>query len=71
VKTPRDISGKAAAKALMKAGFSHQRTTGSHFILKKDSRTVVVPLHNPIRMGTLRSLVEQAGLTMEEFVALL
>ena len=71
MKIPRDVSGKEAAKVLLRLGFEHQRTTGSHFILRKDSRTVVVPLHSPVKPGTLRSLVEQAGLTMEEFVELL
>jgi len=34
-------------------------------------RRVVVPMHDPVRRGTLRSIIRDAGLTVEEFVALL
>lgn len=34
-------------------------------------RRVVVPMHDPVRGGTLRSIIRDAGLTVEEFVALL
>jgi predicted RNA binding protein YcfA (HicA-like mRNA interferase family) len=36
--------------------------------MRKGERTVVVPQHKPIKPGTLRSLIEQAGITIEEFV---
>jgi hypothetical protein len=29
----------------------------------------LVPQHKPIKLGTLKALIEQAGLTVEEFVA--
>ncbi len=35
------------------------------------NRRVVVPMHDPIRRGTLRAIIRDAGLTVEEFVALL
>ena len=44
------------------------RQTGSHLILRKESRTVGVPQHKPLKPGTLKGLIEQAGLTVEEFV---
>jgi len=34
-----------------------------------DGRIVVVPMHRPIKRGTLRSLLRQANLTVENFVA--
>ena len=37
--------------------------------MRKGSRTVVVPMHRPIKPGTLKGMIEQAGLTVEEFVA--
>ena len=43
------------------------RQTGSHLILRPDHRTVVVPMHRPIKPGTLKGLIEQAGLTLEQF----
>ena len=39
--------------------------------MRKDCRTVVVPQHKPIKPGTLKGMIEQAGMTVEEFVALL
>ncbi|HSP43828.1 MAG TPA: type II toxin-antitoxin system HicA family toxin [Luteolibacter sp.] len=55
----------------IRLGFSDVRQTVSHRIMRKDGRTVVVPMHRPIKPGTLKGLVEQAGLTMEDFVAVL
>jgi len=68
MKIPRDVSGAQAAKALFRFGFEELRQTGSHRILRKDTRTVVVPMHKPVKPGTLEGLIEQAGLTLEEFV---
>ena len=34
-------------------------------------RRVVVPMHDPVRRGTLRAIIRDAGLSVEEFVALL
>jgi len=35
--------------------------------MRRESRTVVVPMHKPIKPGTLRGLIEQAGVTVETF----
>jgi predicted RNA binding protein YcfA (HicA-like mRNA interferase family) len=48
-------------------GFKERRQTGSHVILRREARTVVVPMHKPIKPGTLRGLIEQAGVTLETF----
>lgn len=69
MKLPRDISGEEAAKALSRLGFSEMRKTGSHRIMRREGRTVVVPMHRPIKTGTLKGLIEQSGVTLEEFVA--
>ena len=37
--------------------------------MRKESITVVVPMHRPIKPGTLKGLIEQAGLTVEAFAA--
>lgn len=37
--------------------------------MRHKHRTIVVPQHKPIKPGTLKGLIEQAGLTVEEFVA--
>ncbi len=69
MKLPRDVGGDQAVRALRRLGFVEVRQTGSHRILRKQSRTVVVPQHRPIKPGTLKALIEQAGLTVQEFVA--
>ena len=69
MKVPRDVNGEEAARALIRLGFVRQRQSGSHLILRKDGRTVVVPQHKPLKPGTLRGIIEQAGLTLEEFTA--
>jgi len=71
VKLPRDVIGSEAVKALRRLGFVDRRQTGSHAILRKESRTVVVPMHKPIKPGTLRGLIEQAGVTVAAFGAAL
>jgi predicted RNA binding protein YcfA (HicA-like mRNA interferase family) len=67
VKIPRDVSGMEAVRALKRFGFVQLRQTGSHLILRHGPRTVVVPQHKPLKPGTLKGIVEQAGLSLEEF----
>jgi predicted RNA binding protein YcfA (HicA-like mRNA interferase family) len=67
MKVPRDVNGTDAARALKRLGFVEMRQSGSHLILRRDHRTVVVPMHRPIKPGTLKGLIEQAGLTLEQF----
>jgi predicted RNA binding protein YcfA (HicA-like mRNA interferase family) len=66
---PRDVTGEEAVRAIHRLGFRTMRQTGSHRILRKDSRSVVVPMHKPIKPGTLKGLIEQAGLDLESFTA--
>ena len=42
--------------------------SGSHLILRRESGTVVVPQHKPLKPGTLKGILEQAGITLEEFL---
>jgi predicted RNA binding protein YcfA (HicA-like mRNA interferase family) len=71
-KLPR-ISGQAGIKALEKVGFYVKRQEGSHIILRRDEpfTQVVVPNHKELDRGTLRAIIRQAGLSVEEFVRLL
>ena len=66
MKLPRDLSGVDVVKALRRLGFEFKRQTGSHTILRKGPRTVVVPQHKPIKPGTLKGVIEQAGITVQE-----
>jgi predicted RNA binding protein YcfA (HicA-like mRNA interferase family) len=69
--TPKSAS--EVFKALEKVGFQYLHQRGSHIILvRKNPKTrVSVPNKREIRTGTLRSIIRQAGLTLEEFLDLL
>jgi len=68
------ISGIEAVKALSKKGYSIDHQTGSHLILRNSEephRRLTVPNHRELAKGTLRAIIRQSGLTVEEFVSLL
>ncbi len=72
-KLPTDVSGREVRTALERAGFVFRRQKGSHMVLRRDDphARVVVPDHQQVRSGTLRRIVSDAGLTVEEFLELL
>jgi predicted RNA binding protein YcfA (HicA-like mRNA interferase family) len=67
------VSGRRAVAAFEKVGFVFSRQQGSHLMLINAERrmTISVPNHREIRTGTLRTIIRQAGLTVNEFVELL
>jgi predicted RNA binding protein YcfA (HicA-like mRNA interferase family) len=67
------ISGRQCVQALERAGFYLKRQTGSHQVLRRDEpfAQVVVPDHRVLDRGTLRAIVRQAGLSVDEFASLL
>ena len=67
------ISGKDCIKALTKTGFSIKRQKGSHIILYRDNpfAEVVVPNHKTLDKGTLRAIIRQVNLGVDEFIELL
>jgi predicted RNA binding protein YcfA (HicA-like mRNA interferase family) len=61
-------------RALGRAGFFLDHSTGSHRFFRHPARAglVVVPFHRrDLKRGTLKSIVEQAGISTEEFIKLL
>ncbi len=70
-KLPRDLKPNSVIKALERAGFAVDHVTGSHYILKKGNFRTSIPFHKTVKTGTLRSILVQAGLTVEEFIDLL
>ncbi|WP_446008624.1 type II toxin-antitoxin system HicA family toxin [Candidatus Electrothrix sp.] len=66
-KLPR-ISGEDAVKVFMRLGFYVTRQKGSHVVMRRDNKGCVIPEHKELALGTLRSAIRQAGLTVEEFV---
>ncbi len=67
------ISGRECVRALVKAGFYVKRQRGSHIILRRDDpfAQLVVPAHKTLDRGTLRAIIRQADLTVEQFLNLL
>jgi predicted RNA binding protein YcfA (HicA-like mRNA interferase family) len=68
------VSGRDAVKALRKIGYELDHQTGSHMILRRSTppyRRLTIPDHKELAKGTLRAVIREAGLTVEEFAALL
>lgn len=68
------VSGIEAVKAFSRIGYEIDHQTGSHIILRQRNhpyRRLTIPNHREIAKGTLRGLIKQAGLTVEEFTELL
>jgi predicted RNA binding protein YcfA (HicA-like mRNA interferase family) len=71
-KLPR-ISGRECIKALERAGFLFTRQEGSHIILRRQQpfAQLVVPDHKELDRGTLRAIIRQSGLSVDDFTPLL
>ena len=59
-----------AVRALERAGFVVVRQ-GKHIVMSDGTRQVTLPRHNPIKAFTMGGIVQDAGLTVEEFRKLL
>jgi len=68
-----NISGKEAVKAFQKAGWQPIGQVGSHLVMVKPGIRVnlSIPQHKELSVGTLRALIRNAGLTVQEFLELL
>ena len=79
------VSGREAARAFQGIGSAIDHQTGSHIIdsgrvellldrFRQDAephRRLTIPDHKELGKGTLRAIIRQAGLTVDEFRALL
>lgn len=74
MKLPR-ITGREAVRALERAGFIFDRQRGSHVILvnPRTRQRVSVPVHagRTVKIGTLRGILEDAGISPDDFRRLL
>ena len=63
------ISGQECKKVLESAGFYFVRQKGSHIIMRKSNPfyQLVIPDHKALDKGTLRAIIKQSGLSVEEF----
>jgi predicted RNA binding protein YcfA (HicA-like mRNA interferase family) len=60
MKLPRDLSGQDLAKKLKKLGYEISHQTGSHIRLttqRNGEHHITVPAHNPLKIGTLNSIL--------------
>jgi predicted RNA binding protein YcfA (HicA-like mRNA interferase family) len=78
MKLPRDLSGKQLIKILGILGYEVTRQTGSHIRLttnRNGTHSITIPAHNPIRIGTLTSILKDIAnhhsFTYEELIKLL
>ena len=67
----RVLSGKDVCAILEKHGFVEVRRRGSHVAMQRKTATgmvtIPVPDHGELRVGTLRSIIRQSGLSRGEF----
>lgn len=67
------VSGLEFVRALEKVGFSLRRRHGSHIILRRSEpfAQTVVSDHRQLDRGTLRAILRQVALTVDERIDLL
>ena len=68
------VSGSEAVKAFCKIGYAVDEQHGSHIIIRGASpphRRLSIPNHKELAKGTLRALIREGGLTVDEFCELL
>lgn len=75
MRLPRDLTGAQLVRDLGKLGYTPTRQTGGHVRLTCESPAqhhVTVPLHDPLRIGTLVAILaavaEAHGLTRDELL---
>ena len=69
----RPLPARAVIRALAKAGYHFESQKGSHVKLRGPQGTMlIVPIHpgRPLKLGLLRAIVRQAGLSVDEFLRL-
>ena len=66
------LSGREVVKALSRIGYYVRDQKGSHVHLRHPTRPpLTIPVHREVARGTLRAIIRDAGLTLEEFLELL
>ena len=65
------LNAREVVKIFSSFGWQVSRQSGSHIVLVKDGHvaTLSVPNHKPVARGTLRSLIQDADLTVSEFIS--
>lgn len=68
-----NISAPEVIRALGRAGYVFSRQRGSHIILVNlvNHKIAVIPNRKDVPRGTLRAIISQSGLTVDDFLKLL
>ena len=64
MKLPRGVSGDRVIHALERLGYHVIRQRGSHVALRHAGppvHTITVPLHNPLKTGTLHGILSEVA----------
>jgi len=70
-KLPRDADPRKVLRALQRLGFVVDHVSGGHYVLvhpEDSSRRTAVPFHGKLRTGTLRAILREISVTVEEFL---
>lgn len=62
------VSGRKLIRALNRLGFVIVRQKGSHVFIQKGEDTTVVPLHKEIKKPTLKKILKQANVSLEDLL---
>jgi len=57
--------------AISKKGFVYKSRRGSHAKYSDGHRTAIIPMHDTVARGTLKSILHQVGIELEDFLKLL
>lgn len=69
MKLPRGVAGSDVIRALERAEFTILPQEGSHVRLGRGALRITVPLHASVAPGTLKAILRQSGLTIDELIA--
>lgn len=64
MKLPRDVSANRLIRVLENLGYERVRQKGSHIRLRHDgppAHSITVPMHNPLKAGTLHSILTEVA----------
>jgi len=69
----KTFSGKEVVKGLKKIGYNFDHQTGSHIFLHNSTanKSIIVPNHKELKIGTLKSILKKAGITVNQLKDLL
>jgi len=68
------VSAQEVINVLRKLGYEKDRQRGSHIIMRQVEnpyRRITIPNHKEIAKGTLRAIIREAGLSVDDFIKLL